>query len=680
MSELEILYPQIPFNAVTIDEYPTSNASYPKHNITTGSRSLISKISTPGAAITNKWYQFDLGLGESDTANFLAIARADLLRGNGCTSAFIRPSTVSRNLITDLGLSSLKLWLDADKEVTVNSTRQVSAWGDQSGNSYDFTQSTSANKPVLSRADNKENLFLYSEQFDNGWWSLGAASITANQALSPLSNDQTADQWTEDGTAGNHRVFSTFVTCYSGVSYRVSIYVKANGRTAFELYLGGAAFGAGIGASFDLSTLITNNVSGTSDRTITLIGNGWYRCSFVGTATATGNARFDLYAKDGTGATNYTGNSTSGFYLFGAQLTESAADTTYLATTDHAQYRGINGYPALVFDDTDDVMTSTATLSNVITNSAHTIFLVGRYYNAGSSNVTTFKDSGSYLTVEEFTDYFGLRNYDGTSDIASTSAQTFPNTFIIEARHESGNIYIKLNNGTEGSAASGNTSNLTGTLVLGDTNGIAAKISELLVFNAALTSSQRSQIYTYLATKYTTAAAGSIDIESGTLYGPHDQDMITTFSATTASRYYWLDLHCAVPATTCLFPLSKCYLGTRYDFDDTDPIYPYSSNYRKSARGFTADAGTMFRSREGREQLEYEFNWFINDSTRDDFMTKIGKYYDINPIMLYTSDSSFDAPLNGHTLLHGWIDEIDITGQGPVRNQNRIKLKVVQDV
>ena len=58
-------------------------------------------------------------------------------------SMCFRPQSTSPNQIANLAV-----WLRADSEVTYNTpTKQVSAWADQSGNSNDVAQTTSANQP-----------------------------------------------------------------------------------------------------------------------------------------------------------------------------------------------------------------------------------------------------------------------------------------------------------------------------------------------------------------------------------------------------------------------------------------------------------------------------------------------------------------------------------------------------
>jgi hypothetical protein len=66
---------------------------------------------------------------------------------------------------------------------------------------------------------------------------------------------------------------------------------------------------------------------------VTNVGNGWYRCAvtFTATATATGATRIGLMLNEAT--QSYTGDGTSGIYLWGAQLEQSATVGEYVPTT-----------------------------------------------------------------------------------------------------------------------------------------------------------------------------------------------------------------------------------------------------------------------------------------------------------------------------------------------------------
>ena len=68
---------------------------------------------------------------------------------------------------------------------------------------------------------------------------------------------------------------------------------------------------------------------------ITSVGNGWYRCSITVTATTTASsvsngAFISIQTTNTASADTYTGNGTSGIYVWGAQLSDSASVDTYV--------------------------------------------------------------------------------------------------------------------------------------------------------------------------------------------------------------------------------------------------------------------------------------------------------------------------------------------------------------
>jgi hypothetical protein len=89
-------------------------------------------------------------------------------------------------------------------------------------------------------------------------------------------------------------------------------------------------------AAFDLSagTVLSSGGSGSAIASITDVGNGWFRCAFSFLAGAF--SRVDIYALNNAYTTgeppsySYTGDGTSGIYIFGAQLSDSASVDPYV--------------------------------------------------------------------------------------------------------------------------------------------------------------------------------------------------------------------------------------------------------------------------------------------------------------------------------------------------------------
>ena len=208
------------------------------------------------------------------------------------------------------------------------------------------------------------NLLGYTEAFDNAGWtryellSFGSGSV-ANATIAP-NGLQTADLITENTTAtASHFIYQDVVFSGTGT---LSVYAKSATGNRF-LYLRFLVTANNWATSiFDLATgSVTQQSNGSSwsgayDATITTAGNGWYRCSLKVTASSVANITFGL-SNSGTpslgalyGDALYTGDGTSGIYLWGAQLSDSASLDTYspvygAAVTSAAYYA-----PRLDFD------------------------------------------------------------------------------------------------------------------------------------------------------------------------------------------------------------------------------------------------------------------------------------------------------------------------------------------
>ena len=174
----------------------------------------------------------------------------------------------------------------------------------------------------------RTNLLLRSEEFDNAYWSPSGSSITANNTTAP-NGTITADLLIENSASSTHLV-SVGGKMLSGTTYTYSVYAKAAGRD-WLIMSPGSTWGYGW-FNINNGTLGTL-VDGGSNPTaaINAVGNGWYRCSITLTAVANAGIQFLMVPSNGT--VTYTGNGTSGIYLWGAQLEAGAFPTSYIPTT-----------------------------------------------------------------------------------------------------------------------------------------------------------------------------------------------------------------------------------------------------------------------------------------------------------------------------------------------------------
>jgi len=196
------------------------------------------------------------------------------------------------------------------------------------------------------------NLFLCSEQFDNAYWSKTGATVTANSTTAPDGN-VTADSLIENTANSEHGINNnSSTTIVANTIYIVSCYVKANGRTKGTIKYVLNSFATQIGADFDLTAGTISSAyialgSGATNlvSSISNVGNGWFRVSVGGILDSTSTTvRGQILLSNGT-STTYTGNGTSGFYIWGCQFEIGSTANTYVPTTTTAVY----GTPSLSF-------------------------------------------------------------------------------------------------------------------------------------------------------------------------------------------------------------------------------------------------------------------------------------------------------------------------------------------
>lgn len=228
----------------------------------------------------------------------------------------------------------------------VTFTRASPAWGyNANGDLVEYADNVPRNvyDPVtlerigLLIEEQRTNLLLWSEAFDNAVWSKSGATVTADAVVSPDGNN-TADKLVENTADSQHLVAASFSGAAS-TTFTFSFFVKSAGRSVLFSIQDSAG---GMQAAFNLDTEESILLIGTGttpfvnrSSSIKPVGGGWYLVTCTGASSSTTGHAVSIQAADATKVQPfnvYLGDGTSGIYIWGAQIEAGSFPASYIKT------------------------------------------------------------------------------------------------------------------------------------------------------------------------------------------------------------------------------------------------------------------------------------------------------------------------------------------------------------
>jgi len=177
--------------------------------------------------------------------------------------------------------------------------------------------------PSLLLEPQRTNVALNSETFGA---SVGT-TIVLNNTASP-DGYVNADKLVEDTSTGIHRsgIAGALGGSVDSSVYSVSFFAKAAGRTRINIFDNNQS--ANGNTNFDIANGVV--IGGTGK--IENYGNGWYRCSIFPAKTNSTNFNCHVRLIDSGTNVSYTGDGTSGVFLWGKQVEAGSYPTSYIPT------------------------------------------------------------------------------------------------------------------------------------------------------------------------------------------------------------------------------------------------------------------------------------------------------------------------------------------------------------
>ena len=155
------------------------------------------------------------------------------------------------------------------------------------------------------------NLCPYSETLTDSGWSKNNLSVGAGNTL------------VEDTASTAKQIARGSIAVSAGLAYLCNVYVKIGAQSILRISLDSGTFGASGSTWYNLGTGAVGTNQGSTTPSIVAVpelGPGVYKCSYLRTATTTGNTAIYIAPAATDGGTTYLGTGATALTILGVEL------------------------------------------------------------------------------------------------------------------------------------------------------------------------------------------------------------------------------------------------------------------------------------------------------------------------------------------------------------------------
>jgi hypothetical protein len=264
----------------------------------------------------------------------------------GILASSYQTSSINSQYILDVyGNAASAFSLRKLSQYYTGSAIRVRRSSDNSELNIGFDATGSLDQASLSSFVGSGNLFLFTEQFDNAYWTKARVTATANQTTAP-DGTNTADLIAETTANNTHLIqnVSSTTLLESGSNYTVSVYLKkgpgAGAPDIMQLILDTTYFTSSLYVNYNINTGTVVNSVGAVTASIEPAANGFYRCILTAQCTTylAGSIAMPFLAFTNNNSAlgrlpSYTGATNRNVYAWGAQFNEGSTAQSYASAS-----------------------------------------------------------------------------------------------------------------------------------------------------------------------------------------------------------------------------------------------------------------------------------------------------------------------------------------------------------